>query len=175
MMLVPHRGTHVWVLRHDVEAGQTLSPDDLTLKQVEPNSLPASGLADESIIGQQIRIGLPRGTVLTSSMTSANPAADLLPGERLISVHVDGGAQLAQPGLFVDISGPLPEENDGDYGLLTHHARIVSVDKPESEKSLPSISKTNVTLISLAVSVSDASLVYRAASIGSLSIMVSAS
>lgn len=98
-------GREVLVLARGVSAGQVIENADLERRAVPDAVLPASGLAEGSVIGRRAAVALPAGTVLTGSMTSGADAVGLGADERLVQVPVEVGAGLAQPGVRVDVVG----------------------------------------------------------------------
>ncbi|WP_196716861.1 SAF domain-containing protein [Actinomyces trachealis] len=161
------------VLTHRVKAGQSIDASALRRSTVPESAVPSAGLADESAIGQRAAISLEKGTVLTTSMTSGQAAADLSENERLIEVPVGIGAELATPGACVDV---VAAGNNGQTGETTSkvvgsNLRVVST-RHQMEEGVWS-KGTSVTLISLAVPQQTASLVVGAASDKPLSIMLS--
>ncbi len=163
----------VLVLTHRVKAGQSIDASALRRSTVPESAVPSAGLADESAIGQRAAISLEKGTVLTTSMTSGQAAADLSENERLIEVPVGIGAELATPGACVDV---VAAGNNGQTGETTSkvvgsNLRVVST-RHQMEEGVWS-KGTSVTLISLAVPQQTASLVVGAASDKPLSIMLS--
>lgn len=185
----PGPGQEVLVVSRQVAAGQVLTEKDVSLRSMPAQAVPASGVAGAEVIGLRAAIALEPGTVLTTSMTSAALTRDLGPQERVVQVPVEVGAELAQPGARVDIVGPayssVPEGADGGEEpqepvsvfdqprnrVISSGARVLMVQSVSEGDQWTSGSK--VTLVTLAVTVSDATLVVGAATNGALGIVLS--
>lgn len=187
----PEPGQEVMVVSRQVAAGQVLTEDDVSSRTMPAQAVPASGVAGAEVIGLRTAIALEPGTVLTTSMTSAALTRGLSPEERVVQVPVEVGAELAQPGARVDIVGPAqsfaPEGAHSAEGeepqeavsvfdqprnrVISSGARVLMVQSVSEGDQWTSGSK--VTLVTLAVTVSDATLVVGAATNGVLGIVLS--
>lgn len=173
--------SEVLVVARPVSAGAVLTEHDLQKRTVPRSALPSGGLAGPEVIGSRAAIALEEGTILTTSMTSASLATGLAPSERLVQVPVDVGAELAEPGARVDLiaessafttqyTDPSDSASPQD-GVVCSGARVVLVHTEGNDNQWTSGRK--VTLITLAVSAVDASLVVSAATNGALGIVLS--
>lgn len=186
----------VLVAAREVSAGALVTEDDVARRSVPAQGLPESGLAGEEVVGQRSAITLEPGTVLTSSMTSAALTQGLAPDQRVVQVPVGVGAELAQPGAQVDVidarsdatssiaqavesrpedapsalSAPAAAQRS-QTTVLTRRARVLMAQP--GDDSTPWGTGTKVTLVTIAVSSGDASLVAAAATTGALGIVLS--
>lgn len=176
-------GREVLVAARPIGAGEVIAAEDLAARELPPGALPAEGLAGSEVVGSRAAIRLERGTVVTSSMTSAALAVDLGDGERLVQVPVEVGAQLAEPGAHVDVIGEVVVQGaDGAAGagefqqapstdVLCRNARVV-LSTTESDDSRWTAGR-KVTLITLAVPAANANLIVSAATNGALGVVLS--
>ncbi len=184
----------VLVAAREVSAGALVTEDDVARRNVPAQGLPESGLAGEEVVGQRSAITLEPGTVLTSSMTSAALTQGLDPDQRVVQVPVGVGAELAEPGAQVDVidaratssiaqavespseeappvlSSPVSTQRP-QTTVLTRRARVLMTQP--GDDSTPWGTGTKVTLITIAVSSGDATLVAAAATTGALGIVLS--
>ncbi len=175
------QGRSVLVVVQPVGAGAVLTEDDVERRSLPQEAVPQDDLADESVIGARSAVDLAQGTVLTTSMTSAALTGGLAPGERLVQVPVEIGAELARPGTRVDIVAGGSGTNAQPPAVICAGARVVLSRPPESDGAsslLGGGSGTNgsvsrVTLITLAVPHTEATLIVGAATHGSLGIVLS--
>ena len=176
-------GREVLVAARPIGAGEVIDAEDLATRELPPGALPAEGLAGSEVVGSRAAIRLERGTVVTSSMTSAALAADLGDGERLVQVPVEVGAQLAEPGARVDVIGEVAIQEPDDSAnsptfyagprtdVLCRGARVV-LSTTEGEDGGWTAGR-KVTLITLAVPAANASLIVSAATNGALGVVLS--
>ena len=176
-------GREVLVAARPIGAGEVIDAEDLATRELPPGALPAEGLAGSEVVGSRAAIRLERGTVVTSSMTSAALAADLGDGERLVQVPVEVGAQLAEPGAHVDVIGEVAVRAADDAAgteafqqvpstdVLCRNARVV-LSTTESDDSRWTAGR-KVTLITLAVPAANANLIVSAATNGALGVVLS--
>ena len=175
-------GREVLVAARPIGAGEVIDAEDLATRELPPGALPAEGLAGSEVVGSRAAIRLERGTVVTSSMTSA-ALADLGDGERLVQVPVEVGAQLAEPGAHVDVIGEVAVRAADDAAgteafqqvpstdVLCRNARVV-LSTTESDDSRWTAGR-KVTLITLAVPAANANLIVSAATNGALGVVLS--
>ncbi|AYD90447.1 flagellar biosynthesis protein FlgA [Actinomyces sp. 2119] len=191
----PPSTQEVLVAARQVSAGTVVTKDDVVRRSVPAQGLPESGLAGEEVVGQRSAITLEPGTVLTTSMTSAALTQGLDPDQRVVQVPVGVGAELAEPGAQVDVidargdatsstqaaenpsedapsvlSSPVPLQG-AESTVLTRRARVLMTQP--GDDSTPWGPGTKVTLVTIAVSSGDATLVAAAATTGALGIVLS--
>ncbi|MCL3778736.1 MULTISPECIES: SAF domain-containing protein [unclassified Actinomyces] len=162
--------TRVLVLAHPVGAGAVLTASDVEWRDVPRAALPRGGLADEGVIGSRAAVALEEGTVLATTMTSSALAVGLSPTERLVQVPVGIGAEMAQAGSVVDVVAEDPS-GSGEPVVVAAGARVVLAHTEGEESHWGSGS--HITLVSLAVPATAASLVVGAATQGTLGIVLS--
>lgn len=168
----PPEGKGAYVLAAALPAGTTLSEEHLTYRELPPAALPDEDLADESIIGSRLLTSLPKGMILSRSLTTANLSAELGAGERLVEVPIAIGSNLAAPGARVDVIGPregLLSENSGD--VLCRGARVVTHSADTPHEHFTASDKLN--LVVLAVPEQSATPIVGAATQGALGIVLS--
>lgn len=169
----PPSGVSVLVVSRAVEAGEELGTGSVERATLPQRAVPASGLADETVLGQRAAIRLEKGTVLTRTMTSGDAAARLAETERLVEVPVQIGAELATPGTRVDIVAVGPDSfgSEGSAQVVGRGARVLSTRS--QTRGGPWDAETSITYITIAVPQQTASLVVGAASHNQLGIMLS--
>lgn len=170
----PAAGTRVLMVERSVEAGQALTEDDVGWREVPDDAVPDEHLADDGVLGTRAVVSLVPGQVLTTTMTSVDMTASLTADERLVEVPVSVGAELAVPGVRVDVVGPDTEAGEvwsAAPSVLASQARVVLVRTDGNSDGWTGTTK--VTLIALAVPARDASLVVGAATSGALGIVLS--
>ncbi|WP_172192731.1 SAF domain-containing protein [Actinomyces faecalis] len=171
--------TEALVVTRQVGAGEVIQETDVAWSRLPTTALPRAGLADGGVVGTRAAVTLEEGTVLTTSMTSQALTTGLTAQERVVQVPVEVGADLARPGTVVDLVAEAPQAGDvtgtgtaaegptvickGARVLLTQH---------EGSGDRWSAGST-VTLITLAVPASTASLVAGAATHGALGLVLS--
>lgn len=163
----PAQGREVLVAAHEIRAGAVVSAGDLTARTLPETALPEGSLPTRAdLVGARAAVSLPRGTVLTASMTSAGVARGLSRGDRIVQVPVEIGASLAEPGAKVDIVS-----SDDGAAVVCEGARVVERHAQGGGNQWTSGSK--VTLVTLAVPSPAASLVIGAAADGALGLVLS--
>nr|WP_300338966.1 SAF domain-containing protein [Actinomyces sp.] len=175
----PGEVSEVVVTTRQVVAGEVLQDADLARRELPVAALPRAGLADGDVVGTRAAVTLEEGTVLTTSMTSQPLVTDLTPHERVVQVPVEVGAELATPGAVVDLVAEASQVGDGADGgtaaaapaVICEGARVL-LTQHEGDTDQWGGGST-VTLITLAVPASTASLVVGAATHGALGLVLS--
>lgn len=168
----PHEGKGVYVLAASLPAGTTLTEKHLSFRELPPAALPEDDLADESVIGSRLLTSLPKGTILSRALTTANLSAELAASERLVEVPIAIGSNLATPGARVDVIGPregLMSENSGE--VLCRGARVVTHHADTPHEAFTANDK--LSLVVLAVPEQSATPIVGAATQGALGIVLS--
>lgn len=163
----------VWVTARSITAGEVLEEEDLQLRSVSVDDLPAEGLLTEPTAGLRSTVSLPAGVVLLDSLTTADITSSLQPDERLVEVPISGGISLVQPGARVDLIGQSPTSNftDEPPTVLAQGARVVLVREQGNDNQFAA--GTKVTLLTIVVSEQDANLVAGATTTGTISVALS--
>lgn len=108
-----YRPQAVVVASRDIEAGQVLSAEQLAVRRMPRDFLPATALPDDAageLIGRRLLVPLRRGDALTRTALAPRAAASLAmelpPGERAVTLAVDdirSHAGLVRAGDEVDL------------------------------------------------------------------------
>lgn len=181
----------VVVAARAVPAGTILTEQDLDVRALPRQALPADGLLDAPPLGARAAISLEPGQVLTRSMAVATLAAGARAGERVIQVPVQAGAGLAEVGSRVDVvahteDSDLLQDETRQTGtrsgsppaqaqVLCTGARVLLTQTPDATASAfsPQTAGTIVTLVTLAVPEQAAPVIVAVATTGALGLVLS--
>jgi pilus assembly protein CpaB len=130
--------------RHDLPAGTTLAPSDLSVAAFPDALLPDGALRSvEAAVGTTLTAGIRRGEVLTDARTQVGYADSLAPGEAAAPLRLaDGGvAAVLRVGQVVDV---VASGSTTAVRTLVTEARVIAV--PPASNSVDPLSGALVVL-----------------------------
>jgi pilus assembly protein CpaB len=121
VVLRPAPSRMVAVAARDIKAGHVIAEEDIELKPVPAELLPADVITDEAIVlGQPLRIDRGKGDVIRTS--HIGNLVTLQANERAISVRITDGngvSGLLTPGQLVGVIATIPQDNADVSGTFS--------------------------------------------------------
>ncbi len=162
----PH--TSVVVAAHDLDAGVTLSPDDVRMVDLPAGLVPAAATSDlAAVIGETVAGPMREGEVMTDrrvvapSLVAGYPAGSLATPLRVRDASV---VSLLEVGDQIDVYAAVPDDSDSARLLVTD-APVLALPAPE-DRSL----RADGGLVVLAVDAAAAARLAQAAETAPLSV-----
>lgn len=161
----------VLVAAHDLPAGTSLTPADLTRVEFPPQAVPEGAITADPGVTARLSLPLPAGTVLTRAHLGAD-GWDIASGQLAIPVRFADplAARLISAGDHIDL---IRATGDGAE-ILASSARVLATLDPGAESAaggiLSGAQPDETPLVLLAVPRSAATLVLDASAAGALTL-----